>query len=45
METLAGRMSQKEFFNLALILARPHARVRDENGRTRIDVWVTLTGL
>ncbi len=39
METLAGRMSQSEFYSLAILLARTHTRTLDGNGNTRIDFW------
>lgn len=42
METLAGRMSQDEFYSLAILLTRTHTRVRDKNGNTRIDFWGEL---
>lgn len=44
METLASRMSQDDFFQLALILARTNTTAIDKNGYVRIDWWGHFNG-
>ena len=39
METLAGKLSQSEFYTLAILLARTGTGVKDTEGRVRIDWW------
>ncbi len=39
METLAGKLTQDEFYTVAILLARTGAGVRDSEGRIRIDWW------
>ena len=44
MECLAGRMTQEEFFGLALILARTNTTVIDQSGNVQIDWWGEFNG-
>ena len=39
METLAGKLTQDEFFMVAILLARTGTGIRDSEGRIRIDWW------
>ena len=39
METLAGKLTQDEFYTLAILLARTGTSVKDSEGRTRVDWW------
>ena len=39
METLAGKLTQDEFYTVAILLARTGTGIRDSEGRVRIDWW------
>lgn len=42
MEVLAGKLTQDEFFSLAIVLNRTHTRVKDSDGNISIDWWGEL---
>ena len=42
METLAGKLSQDEFYMVAILLAKTGTGIRDNDGRIRIDWWGRL---
>lgn len=44
MESLASRMSQEEFFGLALILARTGHTMIDGQGYVGLDAWAMMNG-
>ncbi len=44
MESLASKMSQDEFFGLALILARNNSTFIDGEGYVKVDTWGLLNG-
>ena len=39
METLAGKLTQDEFYAVAILLARTGTGVKDRDGNVRIDWW------
>ncbi len=44
METLAGKLTQDEFFGLAILLEQTGTRIKDLEGNTRIDLWGEMNG-
>ena len=44
METLAGKLTQAEFFGLAILLEQTGTRVRDLEGNPHIDIWGEMNG-
>ena len=42
METLAGKLTQDEFYVVAILLARTGTGVKDRDGNIRIDWWGEL---
>ena len=44
METLAGKLTQDEFYTVAILLARTNTGVKDQDGRIRIDWWGEFNG-
>ncbi len=42
MESLAGKLTQEEFFTLSFILARRNATIIDSSDHVRIDWWGLL---
>ena len=44
METLAGKLTQDEFYVVAILLARTGTGVKDRDGNIRIDWWGELNG-
>jgi len=44
METLAGKLTQDEFYGLAVLLERTGTRIRDLDGNVCIDIWGELNG-
>ena len=44
METLANKLTQQEFFVVAVLLARTGTGIKDKDGNIRIDFWGELNG-
>ena len=44
METLAGKLTQEEFYTVATLLARTGTGVRDKEGYVKIDFWGEMNG-
>ena len=44
METLAGKLTQDEFYGLAILLERTGTRIRDLEGNVCIDIWGEMNG-
>ena len=45
METLAGKLSQDEFYGLAVLLEDTGTRIRDLDGNIAIDFWGMANGI
>lgn len=44
METLASKLTQDEFYVVAILLARTGTGVKDRDGNIKIDFWGELNG-